>query len=199
MDSLEGYKSSSKGALSEATILSLLEQFGARLEKEGIDRLSVGCGGETPDFLKKNLASFPEQMQEGTQYGDSLNQAIIRESSQLKEARRKLHPKFHKDIRVFASVQQAKLFGSLAKEQVDKLNKLTTDEFVIFVSLSYGYTDLEKLTAAFEKLFSIKRFDPGRYLALTSENAQRVYQTGKVVISDIADLDIVLRPAEFNI
>ncbi|EKD53858.1 MAG: hypothetical protein ACD_60C00144G0003 [uncultured bacterium] len=61
-------------------IVDMLKEFSRQVteQKEStIVRVMIGTGGKTPELFNDNIASHPEVIKEGWQYGDSLKQAII--------------------------------------------------------------------------------------------------------------------------
>ena len=69
----------------DAMMFDMLRCFGEKASSfHGVDRVTIGIGGKTPESLRKMPTTYADGMMEGKQYGDSKSQVEIYRSETLK-------------------------------------------------------------------------------------------------------------------
>lgn len=84
---------------------SILKSFAEQvlLQNPSIQRVTLGCGGSTPESLFEQKAILPEQMREGYFYGDATDQYLIeQQQSKITEKQAEWIKQFYQDTPEFS-------------------------------------------------------------------------------------------------
>ena len=179
-DSWENLKNESNDQM----MFKVLQQFGKQVSEGlyGVERVTIGIGGKTPEYIKKMTTCYVDAMKEGYNYGDSETQVEVFVSNRLEEVRKKLAEKTKVDDQSsIISVEHGGQVSSLLDKEDIFSGKLKS-----YYSFYSGFRVVE-----FAKTFSLGdeffgQQDVHEIRVLLSSDARQVYK------------ECNLKPDDFN-